>query len=103
MPLAPSIDTNIFERNSRSTPLHVETQSDSIIHNPAVPFRGTKRVGHILRRSHNVVDKADLTQIKATLADLETFTEAHAVPADYVDLGDAGDFNPEVLDGECSA
>jgi len=47
--------------------------------------------------------RADLTQLKATLADLETFTEADAVPADYVDLGDAGDFNPEVLEGECSA
>ena len=46
-------------------PLHVETQSDSLIHDPAVPFRSTKRIGDILRRSHNVVDKADLTQIKA--------------------------------------
>ena len=47
--------------------------------------------------------RVDLAPVKETLADLETFTEADAVPADYVDLGDAGDFNPEVLDGECSA
>jgi sulfite reductase (NADPH) hemoprotein beta-component len=47
--------------------------------------------------------RVDLAQVKETLADLETFTEADAVPADYVDLGDAGDFNPEVLEGECSA
>jgi len=65
LPLAPSIDTDIVEGNGRSMPLHVETQPDSLIHDPAVPCRGTKRIGDILRRSHNVVDKADLTQIKA--------------------------------------
>jgi sulfite reductase (NADPH) hemoprotein beta-component len=46
--------------------------------------------------------RVDLARVKASLADLEVFTEADAVPADYVDLGDAGDFNPEVLEGECS-
>jgi sulfite reductase (NADPH) hemoprotein beta-component len=47
--------------------------------------------------------RVDLARVKQVLADLEVLTEAAAVPSDFVDLGEAGEFNPEVLEGECSA
>ena len=37
------------------------------------------------------------------LADLEKLTQQDAVPTDYVDLAESGEFAPEVMDGECSA
>ena len=37
------------------------------------------------------------------LADLERLTVQQAVPTDYVDLAEAAEFAPEVMDGECSA
>jgi sulfite reductase (NADPH) hemoprotein beta-component len=46
--------------------------------------------------------RADLARVKAVLADLEPLAEAEAVPSDFIDLGEAGAFTPEVLDGECS-
>ena len=47
--------------------------------------------------------RVDLAVVKATLADLERLQPGDAVPADFVDLGEADDFAPEVLEGECSA
>jgi sulfite reductase beta subunit-like hemoprotein len=47
--------------------------------------------------------RVDLEVVKATLADLERLQPGDAVPADFVDLGDAADFAPEVMEGECSA
>jgi len=47
--------------------------------------------------------RVDLDIVKATLADLERLQPGDAVPADFVDLGEAGDFAPEVMEGECSA
>ena len=47
--------------------------------------------------------RVDVSQVKAELADLERLTEADAIPADFIDLGEAGAFNPEVMEGECSA
>ena len=46
--------------------------------------------------------RVELDRVKSVLADLEAFAEADATPADFVDLGEADDFAPEVLDGECS-
>jgi len=46
--------------------------------------------------------RADLAHVKEALADLELLTEASASPSDFVDLGEADAFNPEVLEGECS-
>jgi sulfite reductase (NADPH) hemoprotein beta-component len=46
--------------------------------------------------------RADLARVKEVLADLELLTEAGAAPSDFVDLGEADAFNPEVLEGECS-
>ena len=47
--------------------------------------------------------RVDLGAVRRTLADLETLQEADAAPADFVDLGEANEFAPEVMDGECSA
>jgi hypothetical protein len=47
--------------------------------------------------------RVDLARVKAVLADLEGLAASDATPDDFVDLGEAADFAPEVLEGECSA
>jgi sulfite reductase beta subunit-like hemoprotein len=47
--------------------------------------------------------RVELGRVKTVLADLEALSEADASPADFVDLGEAGDFAPDVQEGECSA
>ena len=47
--------------------------------------------------------RADLTLIRAELADLEHVDLDDLVAADFIDLGEAAEFAPEVMDGECSA
>jgi sulfite reductase beta subunit-like hemoprotein len=47
--------------------------------------------------------RVDLDAVKVELADLERLEPGDAVPADYVDLGEADEFAPVVMDGECSA
>ena len=47
--------------------------------------------------------RIDVDRVKTTLADLERLRPGDAVPADFVDLGEAEEFAPVVLDGECSA
>ena len=47
--------------------------------------------------------RVDLDAVKRRLADLETLRPGDAVPADFIDLGEATEFVPEVMDGECSA
>ena len=47
--------------------------------------------------------RVDLARVKAALADLERLTAASAAADDFIDLGEASEFAPEVLDGECSA
>jgi len=47
--------------------------------------------------------RVELDVVKATLTDLEKLRPGDAVPADFIDLGEAADFAPEVMDGECSA
>jgi sulfite reductase beta subunit-like hemoprotein len=47
--------------------------------------------------------RVDLTTVKITLADLETLTPEEAGPQDFIDLAEVSPFNPEVMDGECSA
>jgi len=47
--------------------------------------------------------RVDLARVKAVLADLEVLTASDATPDDFVDLGETADFEPEVLEGECSA
>jgi hypothetical protein len=37
------------------------------------------------------------------LADLERLNEQEATAADFIDLGELSEFNPLVMDGECSA
>ncbi len=47
--------------------------------------------------------RLDLARASAELQDLQRFTEADAVPLDFVDLAESAEFAPEVMDGECSA
>jgi len=47
--------------------------------------------------------RVDVDRVRLTLADLERLTVQQAVPTDYVDLAEAAEFAPEVMDGECSA
>ncbi len=47
--------------------------------------------------------RIDLEVVKATLADLERLRPGDAIPADFIDLGEANAFAPEVMEGECSA
>ena len=47
--------------------------------------------------------RIDLAQVTNELQDLQRFTEEDAVPLDFVDLAETGEFAPEIMDGECSA
>jgi sulfite reductase (NADPH) hemoprotein beta-component len=47
--------------------------------------------------------RVPLDTVKAALRDLERLTADDAAADDFVDLGEAGEFAPEVMDGECSA
>ena len=47
--------------------------------------------------------RVELDTVKEELADLEPLRPGDAVPADFVDLGEAAEFAPEVMEGECSA
>lgn len=47
--------------------------------------------------------RADTKKITLELDDLQRFTAEDAVPLDFVDLAETGEFAPEVMEGECSA
>ena len=47
--------------------------------------------------------RVTVDRVRLELADLERMTKESAVPTDYVDLAEAAEFAPEVMDGECSA
>jgi sulfite reductase (NADPH) hemoprotein beta-component len=47
--------------------------------------------------------RVELPVVKALLADLERMTPEEASPEDFIDLAEVSAFNPEVMDGECSA
>jgi len=47
--------------------------------------------------------RVEVSRAKALLADLETLTDADAVPADFVDLGEDTEFKVEIQEGECVA
>jgi sulfite reductase (NADPH) hemoprotein beta-component len=47
--------------------------------------------------------RVEVERVRLTLADLERLTQEHSVPTDFVDLAEAAEFAPEVMDGECSA
>jgi sulfite reductase (NADPH) hemoprotein beta-component len=46
--------------------------------------------------------RVPLERVKLVLGDLERLVQAEAEPADFVDLGEAAEFAPEVMDGECA-
>jgi sulfite reductase beta subunit-like hemoprotein len=47
--------------------------------------------------------RLDLARVRQELVDLERLTPQDSAPADFVDLGEVSEFNPLVMDGECSA
>ena len=47
--------------------------------------------------------RVEVERVRLALVPLEQFTAADAVPEDYIDLAEAGEFAPVVMDGECSA
>ena len=47
--------------------------------------------------------RLDVARVKEALADLEQLMPEDSLPADFVDLGEVSEFNPLVMDGECSA
>jgi sulfite reductase beta subunit-like hemoprotein len=47
--------------------------------------------------------RVDLLRARQVLLDLERITPQDARPEDFVDLAEVSEFNPEVMDGECSA
>ena len=48
-------------------------------------------------------ERVDVERVKHVLFPLERITAEDAVPDDYIDLAEAGEFAPVVMDGECSA
>jgi sulfite reductase (NADPH) hemoprotein beta-component len=46
--------------------------------------------------------RVGLDTLKPALADLERLDAADAAPNDFIDLGEAGEFAPEVMEGECA-
>jgi hypothetical protein len=48
-------------------------------------------------------ERVDVERVKFVLVPLERITPEDAVPDDYIDLAEAGEFAPVVMDGECSA
>jgi sulfite reductase (NADPH) hemoprotein beta-component len=46
--------------------------------------------------------RVEIAAVKSVLADLERLTRDSAAPEDFVDIGDDTEFQPEVLDGECT-
>jgi sulfite reductase beta subunit-like hemoprotein len=48
-------------------------------------------------------ERVDVEHVKHVLIPLERITAEDAVPDDYIDLAEAGEFAPVVMDGECSA
>jgi sulfite reductase (NADPH) hemoprotein beta-component len=47
--------------------------------------------------------RVDVELVKQVLLPLEQFNPAEAVAEDYIDLAEAGEFAPVIMDGECSA
>jgi sulfite reductase beta subunit-like hemoprotein len=47
--------------------------------------------------------RVEAPRVKALLADLQTLTPEAATETDFIDLAEDHAFNPEVMDGECSA
>ncbi len=47
--------------------------------------------------------RLDVARAKAAVADLEQLTPQQSTSSDFVDLGEVSEFNPLVMDGECSA
>ena len=62
-----------------------------------------KRQRHVDESAMAFFQRAALEDVREVLDDLEPLALEHAVPEDFIDLGELAAFNPEVQDGECSA
>jgi sulfite reductase (NADPH) hemoprotein beta-component len=62
-----------------------------------------QREKHAGESAPSYFERVELARVTHALNDLQQMTEADAVPTDYVDLGETGEYVPEVMDGECSA
>jgi sulfite reductase beta subunit-like hemoprotein len=47
--------------------------------------------------------RVDLAAVKSALADVERTLPEEMMPEDFIDLGESNAFQPEVMEGECSA
>jgi hypothetical protein len=47
--------------------------------------------------------RVDLATVKSVLADVERTTPEEMTADDFIDLGESNAFQPEVMEGECSA
>jgi sulfite reductase (NADPH) hemoprotein beta-component len=47
--------------------------------------------------------RVEVATVKSTLSDLERMTPEEATAQDFIDLAEVSAFNPQVMDGECSA
>jgi sulfite reductase beta subunit-like hemoprotein len=63
-------------------------------------YAGDRRSGE---SATDFFERVDVERVKHVLIPLERITAEDAVPDDYVDLAEAGEFAPVVMDGECSA
>ncbi len=63
-------------------------------------YRSEARVGEPAKEFFR---RVELARVKETLLDLEALTAEEAAAADFVDLGDEGEFKVETMEGECSA
>ncbi len=64
-----------------------------------------RRMTEVLERLVGLyrAERLEVERVKALLADLEALRAEDAVPADFVDLGEEGEYKVETMAGECSA
>ena len=73
---------------------------------PEVVERLVELYAHEKRTEESATEffgRVEVERVKLALMPLEQFTAEDAAPEDYIDLAEAGEFAPVVMDGECSA
>jgi sulfite reductase (NADPH) hemoprotein beta-component len=74
-----------------------------------IPDVVERLIGLYQREKHDGEEATDffrrieVLKVATLLQDLQRLTEKDAVPDDFIDLAETGEFAPEVMDGECSA
>jgi sulfite reductase (NADPH) hemoprotein beta-component len=73
---------------------------------PQVVERLVELYAHEKRTNESATDffgRVEVERVRLALVPLEQFKPEDAAPEDYIDLAEAGEFAPVVMDGECSA